>query len=85
TLAAGGIGFNVPGLLGIAYHAPYFHDGSAKTLQEVLDRHTIGGVTISTLLNATQQAQLIDFLETIDGATIPFRSATDDFRDAVGG
>ncbi len=85
TLAAGGIGFNVPGLLGIAYHAPYFHDGSAKTLQEVLNRHTIGGVTISTLLNATQQAQLIDFLETIDGATIPFRSATDDFRDAVGG
>src|SRR6202008_1998438 len=30
----GGLGFNSPSLLGVTYSAPYFHDGSAHTLEE---------------------------------------------------
>lgn len=37
----GGLGFNSPSLLGVAYHAPYLHDGSAETLREVFRRHTL--------------------------------------------
>lgn len=84
TAALGGLGFNVPSLLGIAYTPPYFHDGSAQTLEDVLTRHTIGGAAISSLLSAGQQADLIAYLKTIDGSTSQFRSAADDFRDAIG-
>lgn len=79
----GGIGFNVPSLLGIAYHAPYFHDGSAQTLEAVFTAHQLAGGTIASTLSAQQEADLITFLSSIDGATEPFRSATDDFRDAI--
>lgn len=40
TLALGGIGYNVPSLLGIGHEAPYFHDGSAATL-DVFARHLL--------------------------------------------
>jgi len=39
----GSFGFNVPSLLGVAYTAPYFHDGSAATLTDVFERHGLGG------------------------------------------
>jgi len=83
-LALGGIGFNVPSLLGVAYHAPYFHSGAAQTLEETFPLHALGGGTISSQLNASQQADLLEFLKTIDGATLPFVSDTDLFRDAIG-
>ncbi len=35
-------GFNSPSLLGVAYSGPYFHDGSAHTLEEVAARHNLG-------------------------------------------
>ena len=83
----GAAGFNVPSLLGVAYTPPYFHDGSAATLDEVFARHllTEGGATntIATLLPAADQTRLKDFLKTIDGRTVPFRSAGDDFRDLL--
>ncbi len=84
--AAGAAGFNPPSLLGVAHNAPYFHDGSAATLDDVFARHTLpGGATITATLDTTQQGNLKTFLGSIDGRTDPFRSAADDFRDLVAG
>jgi len=79
----GGLGFNSPSLLGVAYTSPYFHDGSAQTLEAVVTKHALNAGTIATTLNAAQQADLLAFLKSIDGSTPTFRSAADDFRDAV--
>ena len=83
--ALGGAGFNAPSLLGVAHNAPYFHDGSAATLDDVFARHQLGGSTIASLLNAGEQDSLKAFLASIDGRTDHFRSATDDFRDLIAG
>lgn len=40
--------FRAPTLRNIAVTAPYFHDGSAKTLSEVLDHYAAGGRTITS-------------------------------------
>ncbi|MGH7343107.1 MAG: hypothetical protein ACREKH_21685, partial [Candidatus Rokuibacteriota bacterium] len=83
----GSFGFNVPSLLGVAYSAPYFHDGSAATLSDVFQRHTLlgGPGTIADALNAAQETDLTAFLNSIDGRTVPFRSLGDDFRDLAAG
>lgn len=84
--ALGGLGFNVPSLLGIGYHAPYFHDGSAQTLDDVFAKHKLGAAQlINQVLNAGQLANLKAFLLSIDGGTTPVTSAGDAFRDAIGG
>ena len=82
-LALGGLGFNVPSLLGVGYHAPYLHHGEAQTLGEVFPLHGFGTGTIATTLTIQQQADLLVFLNAIDGTTDPLRSAADDFRDAL--
>jgi hypothetical protein len=71
----------------VASTAPYFHDGSAATLNDVFERHILGvpPATIATTLNAGQEASLIEVLNSIDGQTVPFRSLADDFRDLVAG
>ena len=52
TKQPGDVGkFKVPTLRNIALTAPYMHDGSAKTLEEVLDHYSAGGRTISTAPN----------------------------------
>jgi len=79
-------GFNVPSLLSINYHAPYLHRGQAQTLEDVFPLHTLpaaGGATIAATLNAVEEADLLEFLKSIDGTTAHFRSQGDDFRDAV--
>ena len=69
----GGAGFNSPSLLGVAYHAPYFHDGSAETLDDVFARHTLpdaGDATIATQINDTATlSNLKLFLNAIDDNT----------------
>ncbi|MEE2733568.1 MAG: beta-propeller fold lactonase family protein [Pseudomonadota bacterium] len=74
--ALGGAGFNAPSLLGVAYHAPYFHDGSAETLDEVFNRHRLpdaGGQTIAELIdNGADLEYLKAFVLSIDGETSPF-------------
>ena len=40
--AFGGRGFNSPSLLGVAYSGPYFHDGSAHTLEDVAQHKRLG-------------------------------------------
>lgn len=74
--ALGGAGFNTPSLLGVAYHAPYFHDGSADSLDVVFDRHTlpaVGGASIATVIGSESALQdLKAFLLSIDADTAPF-------------
>ena len=72
----GGAGFNVPSLLGVAYHAPYLHDGSAATLEEVFDRHRLpqsGGQPISSVISDADDLEYLKaFLLSIDDETQPF-------------
>ncbi|MDR3639154.1 MAG: cytochrome c peroxidase [Isosphaeraceae bacterium] len=60
--AAGHSRFNPPSLRAVARTAPYFHDGSAATLGEVIDTHAPGR---SDLLSAAERADLIAFLESL--------------------
>jgi hypothetical protein len=91
AIALGADGFNVPSLLSINYHAPYLHRGQAQSLAAVFPLHGLGPqgttfppkTTIANTLSAKQQADLLVFLKSIDGTTVPFRSAADDFRDAI--
>jgi YVTN family beta-propeller protein len=91
STAFGKNGFNVPSLLSINYHAPYLHRGQAQTLEDVFPLHGLGpqgtgfppNTTIQTQLTAAQQGNLLTFLRSIDGTTDHFRSAGDDFRDAL--
>src|SRR5262249_27995193 len=86
--AFGAAGFVPPSLLSTAYHAPYLHDGSAATLADVFTVHRLpaapGNPLIADFLTAQQRQDLLLFLGSIDGRTVPFRSEGDDFRDAVG-
>jgi YVTN family beta-propeller protein len=80
TLALGGLGFNNPSLLGIGHHAPYFHDGSAETLDDVFEKHFLAlpNDTIANTLGP-DVGVMRDFLLSIDGTTPTFRSETDEF------
>jgi YVTN family beta-propeller protein len=81
----GGLGFNVPSLLGARYHAPYFHNGSAATFDDVFDHHNLGAGTIRTTLQPNEIDGLREFLSTISGSSLTLPSAADDFLDAIGG
>jgi cytochrome c peroxidase len=57
--------FKVPSLRNVALTAPYFHDGSAKTLEEavkVMGRHQLGEP-----LPDTEIALIVKFLKTLTG------------------
>ena len=57
---------DTPSLLGLASSAPYYHDGSAATLEALLrDRGHVHGMAETAKLNDTQVADLIAFLETL--------------------
>jgi len=77
----GALGFNVPSLLGANINAPYFHNGSAQTLEQVFSQHRLGSGTIATSFSAGDQANLLAFLKTIDGRTAIFKSDADIFKD----
>ena len=86
STAFGVNGLNSSSLLSINYHAPYLHRGQAQTLDAVFPLHTLpaaGGATIAATLNATDQANLLVFLKSIDGTTNHLRSEGDVFRDTV--
>jgi cytochrome c peroxidase len=74
-------GFNVPSLLGVGSSAPYFHNGSAQTLEAVFAQHELpAGGTIETVLSAGDRQNLLAFLRALDGRTSIFQSDTDKFR-----
>jgi large repetitive protein len=77
TPGAGALGFNPPSLLGAFALAPYLHNGSAQSLEDVmaLKPHRVSGLTLGApdpLDDASKLADLLQFLKSIDGSTTPF-------------
>ena len=57
---------DTPSLLGLAASAPYYHDGSAATLEALLrDRGAVHGMADTSKLTDKQVAELTAFLETL--------------------
>ncbi len=57
---------DTPSLIGLAASAPYYHDGSAATLEALLrDRGNVHGMTETAKLSDSQVADLIAFLESL--------------------
>lgn len=88
--AFGAAGFNSPSLLGLSLSAPYLHDGSAVTLEDVMAKHTLaisngnGGTVDTRIRDAVTQQELdnlLSFLRTIEDDTPPVQSATDAFLE----
>ena len=70
-----GIGFNVPSLFGIHSLPPYLHNGAAESLAAVVSHaahRTANGQMTDQLSNASDQAKVVAFLESISLQTIPF-------------
>ncbi len=84
-IALGALGFNVPSLLSIRYHAPYLHDGSAPTLEQAFQVHGLDGGTIESSFSAQELADLAEFLNAIDGSTRTIPSDADVFLQTVRG
>jgi hypothetical protein len=64
-------GFNIPSLLSVHETSPYFYSGPAQTLEEVLNgsQDSFGGTRHHFVPNATDRANLIAFLRSIDQTT----------------
>jgi cytochrome c peroxidase len=58
--------FRVPSLRNVALTPPYFHDGSAPTLE--LAVRTMGRVQLGQTLTAEQVASIVAFLRTLTGS-----------------
>jgi cytochrome c peroxidase len=61
--------FKVPTLRNVALTAPYFHDGSAATLEEAVDimfKYQLGRVA-----SKRDKAEIVMFLGTLTGASMP--------------
>ncbi len=69
--------FKTPTLRGVAQRGPYMHDGSVRTLAEVIDLYDRGGIArpsradpIQPLhLTETEKSDLLAFLRTLSGQT----------------
>jgi len=57
--------FRVPSLRNVAETAPYFHDGSAKTLEEAVE--TMARVQLGFTLDEQEVAEIVAFLRTLTG------------------
>jgi hypothetical protein len=82
----GELGYNIPSLLGLATSAPYFHDGRALTLLDLLgpafSAHTNAGGT-GYVMSPSDVNALVVFLESIDAQTPPISPAA--ISDICGG
>jgi YVTN family beta-propeller protein len=83
STAFGVNGLQPPSLFSINYHAPYLHRGQAQTLADVFPLHALGAGTIQSQLSAQDRANLLAFLQSIDGTTASLRSEGDEFRDTL--
>lgn len=71
--------FKTPGLRDLARRAPYMHDGSLKTLAEVVEHYDQGGIQRPSLsdqmkplrLSEAEKTDLVAFLETLTGDLAP--------------
>ena len=64
--------FKVPGLRNVELTPPYFHDGSAATLEEAV--LVMGRVQLGYDLTSQEVGLLVDFLKTLTGETPNFSS-----------
>jgi len=79
--------FKVPTLRDVALTAPYFHDGSAATLEEVIDFYDRGGVVAENKdyrirplrLTADEKRDLLEFLRSLTGASWRQARAPEEF------
>jgi YVTN family beta-propeller protein len=85
--ALGADGFNSPSLLSTRYHAPYLHRGQAQTLAQVFPLHLLPAtgqsITATLASQGASAANLLVFLNSIDGRTDHIRSDGDEFRDML--
>jgi len=69
--------FKIPSLRNVALTPPYMHDGSVKTLEEVIDFYASGGQTSSQksplitgfTLSSEEKSGLIEFLQTLSDSS----------------
>jgi cytochrome c peroxidase len=67
--------FKTPTLREVEHHAPYMHDGSLKTLDEVVEHYNKGGIKNKWLhqdvrqlnLKDQEKKDLVEFLKALDG------------------
>jgi cytochrome c peroxidase len=72
--------FKTPTVREAANTAPYFHDGSARTLEELVEFYAQGGVVKTNLsrsmkpleLSAQEKRQLVSFLQALSSPSKPF-------------
>lgn len=72
--------FKTPTVREAASTAPYFHDGSARTLEELVDFYAKGGIVKTNLsksmkelqLTATEKAQLVAFMKSLSSPAQTF-------------
>lgn len=72
--------FKTPTVRESAHSAPYFHDGSARTLVDLVDFYAKGGVVKTNLstnmkqldLDADERRQLVSFMEALSSPRQPF-------------
>ncbi len=71
--------YRTPGLRNVALTAPYMHDGSIATLEEVVDYYALGGAAghagqdprIRPLsMDADERADLVAFLHALTGSNV---------------
>ena len=71
--------FKTPSLRNVARSAPYMHDGSLATLEDVVDFYDRGGggapdkseALAALALDASEKRALVAFLRSLDGAGLP--------------
>jgi cytochrome c peroxidase len=72
--------FRTPTLREVGQSAPYFHDGSAPRMQDVVDHYIRGGDVHSNLspslkpltLSAQERADLLAFMQALDTPYVPY-------------
>ena len=83
--------YRTPSLRNIALTAPYMHDGSLSTLEEVIEFYNRGGIPNENLdsllkplnLNKTEVKALVEFLQSLTGSNVP-ALVSDAFAAPVG-
>ena len=76
--ANGTLGINIPSLVSVFASPPYFHSGTAQTLDQVLENvtHRQLGTGADTLSTATDRGKVVKFLKSIDLMTPKFPEKT---------
>jgi hypothetical protein len=77
-------GLDTPTLKGLWQSAPYYHDGRAATLAEVLTKYNVGDkMGVTSNLSPTEINQLVEYLLELDD--VPENTATEDMSAGSGG